>query len=337
MHLCVCVHVLDLWIVPVLCDGKSPGFFHRSWVSKCVSYVFAEVWATSSSLSHAVFEEAGRNILKAVSQWSARAKGGAPLRKRLVEYQGFRSSTDFLIDTADCSLCSSIHFFHYFLFFLSSLTPFSSSIHLHSVFMLPPITTLMILNLTRFFLLWVHSTVYPSLHVGWKLWWYIILYCRCHVRRHVCSFGKEEEVVCTELQTKHQDVYSGTKGHHVSSDIILTAGSDTAFLVSLFFHWTRPHQPEFGDQLWDSFEVVTISLVGFCVYQVADIWYLVVLLNDLEYHRWSQVCKTTQVRVRFVPSLLAAVWSGCHNNLTNGIWTCVLCCLKCVNSKFKIS
>lgn len=257
-----------------------------------------------------------------------------PLRKRLVEYQGFRSSTDFLIDTADCSLCSSIHFFHYFLFFLSSLTPFSSSIHLHSVFMLPPITTLMILNLTRFFLLWVHSTVYPSLHVGWKLWWYIILYCRCHVRRHVCSFGKEEEVVCTELQTKHQDVYSGTKGHHVSSDIILTAGSDTAFLVSLFFHWTRPHQPEFGDQLWDSFEVVTISLVGFCVYQVADIWYLVVLLNDLEYHRWSQVCKTTQVRVRFVPSLLAA---GCHNNLTNGIWTCVLCCLKCVNSKFKIS
>lgn len=159
MHSCVCVHALDLWIVPVLCDGKSPGFFHRSWVSKCVSYVFAEVWATSGSLSHAVFEEAGRNMLKAVSQWGARAEGGAPLRKRLVEYQGFRSSTDFLIDTADCSLCSSIHFFHYFLFFLSSLTPFSSSssIHLHSVFMLPPITTLMILNL------WLDSFYFESI------------------------------------------------------------------------------------------------------------------------------------------------------------------------------
>lgn len=175
-------------------------------------------------------------------------------------------------------------------------------------------------SLTWFFLPWVHSTVYPSLHVGWKLWWYIILYCHCHVRRHVCSFGKEEEVDCTELQTKHQDVYSGTKGHHVSSDIILTAGSDTAFLASLFFHsfrtchWTRLHQTESGDRLWDSFEVETISLVGFCVYQVADIWYLVVLLNDLEYHRWSQVCKTTQVRVSFVPSLLAALWSGCYNN-----------------------
>lgn len=73
---------------------------------------------------------------------------------------------------------------------------------------------------------------------GWKVWWYFASFCRRHVRRHVRSILEEDEVICTELQAERQDVYSGTKGCHVSSyfalplDFVLLAPSSDVRLVS---------------------------------------------------------------------------------------------------------
>lgn len=102
------------------------------------------------------------------------------------------------------------------LFIISSVLFF---IHLYSCSVDPTILKSWISVSIHFdFYLTVYlSSVAPR---GWKVWWYIALCCPRHVRRHVRSIHKEEEVVCAEYQTKRQDVYSGTEGYHVSWDSI---------------------------------------------------------------------------------------------------------------------
>lgn len=86
------------------------------------------------------------------------------------------------------------------------------------------------------------------------------------------------------------------------------AGSDAARWVSSVLDVslnTSSADDQADEELRDSYEGVNVSLTGFCVYREADVWCLVVLLSHLEYHLWSSVCKTAEVRGRFASSEVA--------------------------------
>lgn len=156
---------------------------------------------------HSLLQEAGRNLLHLCSQRESGAWRGGPSRKWLADC-GFLTMIDFL---------TSVLVFPFTFALLSSIVPL---LDLYFYGINPILQTT---------LHWAHSGGCPSSVAphGWKIWWFIVPWCHSHVLLHVYFIG-EEKVLCATLQ----DVYSGTKGWHVSETG--AHGADDLLWILLF-------------------------------------------------------------------------------------------------------